>query len=338
MPNIDSPQEIVKEIRITRCPVPTAASLALDLGLLDQELEKSGFTAAELTRDARQALPDAHFNHTLPFLVREGGNIPALWARSTGSDTRLIGLSWVDEYQAILTLPDSDLQEPGDLRGRRIGIPRHRYLEIDFRAAQALRGFHNALSLANLTLDDVNITHLEAVREGRRDSWNTEIEALQRREIDAVFVKGATGLEAARTVGLKEVIELGFHPDPLVRVNNGVPRTVTVDTALTEQEHIVEQILTSLLRAADWSKDHPEDFIRVVTKETGASSEYVASAYRNISLRPSLREEYLTALDAQSRFLFEHGFLPNPVNVWDWILPEPLAAAEQNIAKGVSLT
>ncbi|MGG4093551.1 ABC transporter substrate-binding protein [Paenibacillus lautus] len=338
MPNIDNTQEIVKEIRITRCPVPTAASLALDLGLLHQELEKSGCTAAELTRDANHALPHAHFNHTLPFLVREGGNIPALWARSTGSDTRLIGLSWVDEYQAILTLPDSDIQEPGNLRGKRIGIPRHRYLEIDFRAAQALRGFHNALSLANLTLDDVSIVHLEAFPEGRRDSWNTEIEALQRREIDAVFVKGATGLEAARTVAVKEVIELGFHPDPLVRVNNGVPRTVTVDTALTEQEHVVEQILTSLLRAADWSKDHPNDFIRVVTKETGASSEYVAAAYRNISLRPALREDYLTALDAQSRFLFEHGFIPNPVNVWDWSLPEPLAAAEQNITKGVSLT
>jgi hypothetical protein len=125
--------------------------LALDLGLLHQDLKKSGCTAAELTRDANHALPDAHFNHTLPFLVREGGNIPALWARSTGSDTRLIGLSWVDEYQAILTLPDSDIQEPGDLRGKQIGIPRHRYLEIDFRAAQAFRGFHNALSLANLT-------------------------------------------------------------------------------------------------------------------------------------------------------------------------------------------
>ena len=53
------------------------------------------------------------------------------------------------------------------------------------------------------------------------------------------------------------MIELGFHPDPLVRVNNGVPRTVTVDTALTEQEHVVEQILTSLLRAAGGPKIIP---------------------------------------------------------------------------------
>ena len=72
MPTIDNPQEIVKEIRITR-PVPTATSLALDLGLLQQELEKSGCTTAELTRNANHALPHAHFNHTLPFLVREGG-------------------------------------------------------------------------------------------------------------------------------------------------------------------------------------------------------------------------------------------------------------------------
>ncbi|MED1471813.1 ABC transporter substrate-binding protein [Bacillus salipaludis] len=337
MTNFQNQQEVVKEITITRCPVPTAASLALDLGLLNQELGKSGCVPSELTKAKNLPLHHAHFNHSIPFLVREGGNIPALWARSTGKDTRLVGLSWVDEYQAILTLPDSNILGPSDLHGRRIGIPRHRYLEIDFRAAQALRGFHNALSLVNYTLDDVKIVDLEGINEGRRDTWNTEMEALHRREVDAIFVKGATGLQIARTAGTKEVIELGFHPNPLVRVNNGVPRTVTVDTALTKQTNIVEHILTSLLRAADWSEKHPDDFIRVVTNETGASSEYVGAAYRNISLRPKLSEDYLNALDAQCRFLLEHGFLPNSVNVWEWSLSEPLIAAEKNVNKGVSI-
>ncbi|HXZ09102.1 MAG TPA: ABC transporter substrate-binding protein, partial [Paraburkholderia sp.] len=46
----------------------------------------------------------SHFTHSQPWSFRQGGNIPALWARSQGSDTRLIGLSWVDEFQALITL------------------------------------------------------------------------------------------------------------------------------------------------------------------------------------------------------------------------------------------
>src|SRR4051812_46033505 len=182
-------QITVKNISVTRCPVPTASSLAFDRGLLHKELEKIGILAVDLNQKRDIPLHKAHFNHSMPYLVREGGNIPALWARSTGRDTRLVALSWVDEYQAILTLPNSGIFKPADLSGRRIGIPRHRYLEMDFRAAQALRGVQNALGLVGLTLEDVELVNLEAPNEGRRDTWKTEADALQSRKVDAIFVK-----------------------------------------------------------------------------------------------------------------------------------------------------
>ncbi|MGG3799951.1 ABC transporter substrate-binding protein [Metabacillus fastidiosus] len=332
-----TPKTTIERISVTRCPVPTASSVAFDRGLLHKELEKIGLLAGELNKDRNVALHNAHFDHSLPFLVREGGNIPALWARSTGRETRLIALSWVDEYQAILSLPNSGIVTPADLRGRRLGIPRHNYLEIDFRAAQALRGVHNALSLAGLTLDDVELVDLEAPIEDRRDTWTTETNALRSGEVDAVFVKGATGLEAARSFEVREVIELGFHPDPFVRVNNGIPRTVTVDAELTKHSSVVEHILTALLRAADWAENNRDDFTRVIAAETGASPEYVEAAYRNGSLRPTLDGERLAALDAQRKFLLEQGFLAGDVNVWDWAFPGPLAAAEHNFNKGVSI-
>ena len=181
------------------------------------------------------------------------------------------------------------------MSGRRIGIPRHRYLEIDFRAAQALRGVHNALGLAGLALEDVELIDLEAPNEGSRDTWKTETDALQSRKVDAIFVKGATGLQAARSFAVREVVELGFHPDPYVRVNNGIPRTVTVDAELTKHPSVIDHILTALHQAAEWAMNHRDDFTRVITKETGASPQFVEAAYRG-SLRPTLQEDYLQLL------------------------------------------
>ncbi|MFJ7855960.1 ABC transporter substrate-binding protein [Peribacillus frigoritolerans] len=307
-----------KELIVTRCPVPTATSLALDLGILNKELQKSNYQATELTNIENADLHRAHFNHVLPFLVREGGNIPALWARSAGEKTKLIGLSWVDEYQAVITLSGSALDHPLALRGRKIGIPRHRYLEIDFRAAQALRGVSNALSLARLTFDDVTLVDLEATNVERKDSWNREIEALQNGEVDAVFVKGATGLQVVRELGLQEIVELGFHPDPLVRVNNGIPRTLTIDAALAKEKEILHHLLDSLTQAAEWAESKPEDFIRVITLETGADSQYVKEAYRIRKLGPTLEKEFLHALASQAEFLYKQGILPKPVDIFDW--------------------
>jgi len=57
---------------------------------------------------------------------------------------------------------------------------------------------------------------------------------LLRREVDAVFLKGAYGAQAAHDFGLVTVIDTGSHPDPLIRSNNGTPRTLTVDANLIE--------------------------------------------------------------------------------------------------------
>jgi ABC-type nitrate/sulfonate/bicarbonate transport system substrate-binding protein len=327
---------------ITRCPVPTASSIAFDQGLLAGELAVHGLRAASLQDEPDPALRRAHFDHALTGLVREGGNIPALWARSTGRETRLVALTWADEYQAVLARPHNTIAEPADLRGLRLGVPRHADQQIDFRAAMALHGFESALGLASLTLDDVVLVDLHAPpREARwsvsgagtpHGQWDLEAEALLRGDVDAIYVKGAPGVEIARTIGAREVVDLGFDPDPLVRVNNGTPRTVTVDAALLEREGAVESVLTALLRAADWAAAHRADLDRVLASETGAAGHGIARAYRDAPLHPDLSDAWLDALDAQRAFLARHGFLAGDVDVRAWVEPAPLAVARALVA------
>ena len=78
----------------TRCPVPTASSLAIAQGWLDEEFAPDGITVASLRSSADRAVRESHFDHSQAASFRQGGNIPPIWTRSRGADVRLIGLSW----------------------------------------------------------------------------------------------------------------------------------------------------------------------------------------------------------------------------------------------------
>ena len=134
----------------TRCPVPTGLGIALQQGWLEAALRADGTSLRSLRESDQEAVRESHFDHTLQNSVRHGGNIPALWARAAGRETRVIGLSWSDETQLILTLPGSGILTVRDLKGRRFGLPLWAKAQIDFARAQALRGLENALSLEGL--------------------------------------------------------------------------------------------------------------------------------------------------------------------------------------------
>ena len=90
----------------TRCPVPTALGIAVQNGWLDDAIRGQGGKVESLRESNDQAVRESHFNHTLKNSVRHGGNIPAIGAKALGRDTRVIGLSWADEVQLILTGPE----------------------------------------------------------------------------------------------------------------------------------------------------------------------------------------------------------------------------------------
>jgi ABC-type nitrate/sulfonate/bicarbonate transport system substrate-binding protein len=329
---------------ITRCPVPTASSIAFDRGLLEADLRDFEIEVNSLQDQPDAELRDAHFHHGLTGLIREGGNVPALWARSAGADTRLVALTWVDEYQAILTL-DPALDEPAKLAGKRLGVPRHRGSVIDFWAAMALRGFDAALGLAGLSLDDAELVDLETDRNetgwgpgarAPRGTWDLELEGLRDGTVDAVYVKGAPGVAAARPAEVHEVVEFGSHPDPSVRVNNGTPRTITVAAELLEVEGLVARFLATLLTAADWASANGDDLARVLAAETGGDVEGVRDAYGAARLHPDLRDDWLDALDQERRFLLGQGLQDSDFEIASWVDPGPIAEARELIASARS--
>ncbi|MGK8524330.1 ABC transporter substrate-binding protein [Nocardia asteroides] len=330
----------------TRCPVPTASGLAHRLGWLGETATRAGLAFGVL-QDAGPELAGHHFLHDLSGLIREGGNVPALAARAQGSPTRLIGLTWIDEAQAILVGPDSTVGGPAELAGLRIGVPAWAQDQArSFPRAMALHGFANALRLGGHTLADVRVVELGAERDpqvrtevqANRRAVTWGVEELLRGEVDAIYVKGARAQEVAREHGLRVAVDLDATDAKRSRVNNGTPRPITVHANLLEaRPEVVVEFLAQSLRAADWAAGDLSGVREVLQRETLSGPEGVVAAYGDNfhrDLHPSLSDERIELIGVQKHFLYTHGFLGADFDLDSWVAHEPLAHARELVASG----
>jgi ABC-type nitrate/sulfonate/bicarbonate transport system substrate-binding protein len=330
-------------ISFARSPVPTPLGIAVHLGWLSGENSSDGVAIKSL-HELRPG-ERTHSEYTLRNSLRQGGSVPAIWARGCGAPTRVIGLSWVDESQLLITRHDAGISSVRDLRGRRIGLPSRPYELIDIFRATALRGVLNVLKSEGLPLDAVQLVDIEAARVPVADPdhspgadaralapmlWNdyaAECAALLRGEVDAIYVKGAQGLEAAHLIRARTIIDIGFHPDPLLRNNNGTPRPLTVNANVLDQHpELVAGFLHLVAQAGDWARTHPEETVSYVSQETASPAAWVRLAYGDRlhqHLGIDLNPQSINALATFKDFLLEWGFLQQDFDVWDWIDATP---------------
>lgn len=308
-----------------RSPVPTPLSIAVHLGWLNGEPSADGVAIRSLRTRQPTGTATQQLEYMLANTFRQGSSAPALWARARGADTRVIGLTWTDEAQQIITLPGSRIHSTADLRGRRIAIPRCDADQLDMFRATALRGVLNALSLEGLGEHDVTLVEVE--RDLRR-LYLAEAHALLAGQVDAIYVRGSSGLEIALMLNAWVVADTGFHPDPAIRNNNGTPRPLTVSGAtLREFPDIVSGFLQLVVDAGHWAASHPLETISYIANETGSAPQLVRAAYGpqlHQTLRVDLAPASLAALASFNDFLLARGFLDNSVDIDEWVDHRPL--------------
>jgi ABC-type nitrate/sulfonate/bicarbonate transport system substrate-binding protein len=327
----------------TRCPLPTGSGIAAELGWFDDEFAPDGIEVLSLSASTSRDVRESHFDHSQENSFREGGNTPPIWSRSRGADTRLIGATWVDQYQAIVALPESGIRTPSDLAGTRIGVSRHVNDQIDFMRGKSLRAVLTAIELAGLTRDAVELVDLPEAETYLGDEdvspsgtlWSAKLQqailraevfALVRGEVDAISVNGAGGAALNALLGSVQVIDLGAHPDPDVRISNGTPIVFTASGELVrERPDLVRRYLDTVRRAAGWAQENRSRALQIIARELGDAEEWVEIAYGEslyTSLEPSLSHEMLTAIENQKKFLLAHGFIAHDFDVREWAAPE----------------
>jgi len=329
-----------KTLWYTRYPHPSPLGLAAQLGWFLDEFAEDGISVFTLQETSDPHLIKSHLDHHLTSAFRQGGSVPAIWARSLGADTRIIGFNWVDEFQAILCLPGSGIVTPADLRGRRAALPRSAG-PIDWRRAETLRGFAVALGSVGLDIEapcfvDVFVPGTApsgAAGPARHVGYDRVVEALAGGEVDAIYVKGSRGFESMHLAGAQVVFDARTQADPQARVNHGTPRPITVDASfLREHPDVVARFLTRVVAVGDWASQHPDETILYVSRETRSAERWVRGAYG-----PDLHHQQRTvintactdALRTFKSFLLAQGFIREDFPIEEWIDPAPLAAATE---------
>ncbi len=330
----------IDTIWYTRCTVPTPLSIALQLGWVEQEFSRDGIAIRSLLESSKPTNFNSNYDHNLPNLFRQGGSVPPIWVRSNGQQTKVIGLTWTDEFQSIISLPNSGINTLKDIKGRRVGIPKHEY-PVDHNRASALRAFQVALNTIGLTLNDVELIDLPDsayvhVSDGHaRHSYVSEVYALVRDEVDVVYVKDVRGAEVSNLLGANVVFDLGFHPDPFIRISNCSPRPLTVNADTIEKHpDIVSRLLRQVARAGQWAQKHPDETVTLISRETGWSEYWVrrvfgADVHKN--LRIGLTAESINGISVFKDFLFENGFLKENFDINSWIDPSPLDSIKAEV-------
>jgi ABC-type nitrate/sulfonate/bicarbonate transport system substrate-binding protein len=344
------------EIWFTRCPVPTATGLAYKLGWLGDAFADEQIPVKTL-QESGPELGRHHYDHRLPTLIREGGNMLSIAARAQGEPTRLVGLTWIEEAQVILVRADSGIASAADLKGKRLALPAWTAHDLpshqrgsSITRGMSLHGYKGALASAGLTFDDVEVVEvggtIENIGGSRAGDGNPgrdrldriwAIDALAEGKVDAVYVKGASALDGAREAGVVIGIDLDQLPDRRFRVNNGTPRPITVHQDLIDNhfDYLV-RFLAATLRAADWAADHVDEVRAILQTETRGSAQSVVEAYGaefHRTLHPTLDAERLELFRLQKKFLLIHGFLDADFDLDGWVDPAPLAAAYELVAK-----
>lgn len=337
--------EKVDTIWFTRCPVPTATGLAYKLGWLDEEFKSDGI-AIKTLQEVGGELARHHYDHELNTLIREGGNLLAIPAKAQGAPTRLVGLTWIDEAQSILVRPDSTIRKPEDLKGKRLALPAFRTDDLannrrgrSIARGMSLAGYKGVLASVGLTLDDIHLVEVTSERPGaNRENLGSlwgGLEPLLNGDVDAIYVKGASSVDAARQNGAVVGIDLDKLPDRRFRVNNGTPRPITVHEDLLENHFdLLVRFLYQTLRAADWAKTHLSGVQEILQGEARASSEGVAAAYRDgfhQTLAPDLSVERVELFRQQKNFQLIHGFLDRDFDYDAWIDRRPLEEARRRL-------
>ena len=353
----------------TICPVLVASHVAVHKGWLEKELRRAGGSLKYLWSLAEDNWL-SHFNHTLPNQFRDGGNIPAIHARSEGKRTKLIGLTWSTDGGQLLVRADLEglfntrgqhglcLIGHGDWNDALDGLyKRGKSDRGDFWRATAERGILLSLDLDGLTPADVEIVDLrvdgpeqsfvspvanpaqrfKATDTGPGSHYGTEIDALLQGKVDAIYANRGRAHLFQRDGKVKAINDLGQHPDWTLQVANS-PYTITVSEEFADGHRpIVVAYLRAVLKAGKWIQENrreaAEIFGEIVPHWT--SQAVLRSSIAKQKFVPNLSARNLAGVEVEKRFLLERGYIRSDFNVAEWADPtflEEALASERSLA------
>jgi ABC-type nitrate/sulfonate/bicarbonate transport system substrate-binding protein len=321
----------VDTIWYSRCPAPTAASIAIRQGWLDAEFAPDGIAIRSLADAPDERLRLAPYSHDHPALFRFGGYVPPLIAQSRGADLKVIGMNWHDRVSGIYALPETGLRCGADLKGRRIALPVRRNDGMDWWRATVLAGIEQVRHATGLADGDITIVPIQIDRTYFADAttsaiahqslWGArsqfavqreEIAALYRGEVDAIYSDAALAAVLQATTGAVPVELFRGHEDDSDG-GFGHPIVLTVSARLlAERPDLVDRWVARLLAAQSWVRDNISEARRIFANDTGLPEALLDQGYSarlTEQVDVSLAANRIALLERKTDHLLRQGFL-----------------------------
>lgn len=332
----------------TRCPAPTAATIAIRNGWFDAEFAADGIAVRSLAASADPEVQLSHYRHSQPNSFRFGGYVPPLIARGRGADVQCIGIAWHDRLHGVFALPESGIRCAADLKGRRLALPVRLNDDIDWWRASVLGGVKALVASGLIGPRDLRLVEVPIARPYAADAtpgtargqslWGAtsqfavqreEVAALLRGEVDLLYSDGALTAILQATTGARPVVRLPGNEEDASGF--GTPCLLTVSGGLLrERPDLVARWVARLLDARAWALAHPDETRRWFARETGLPEDFLPLAYSprlaeqaDLSLAPNR----VALLRARYDHLLSLGLIDRPFDIDGFIDPGPLAEA-----------
>ena len=332
----------------TRCPAPTAATIAIRNGWLDDEFSPDGIAVRSLASSTDREVHLSHYRHTQPNSFRFGGYVPPLVSRGRGADVRCIGISWHDRVHAIYALPGTGIDKATDLAGKRLAVPVRINDDVDWWRASVLGGYDALFATGLITRDQVELVEVRVTRPYMEDAvtgntagqslWGAtsqfavqrdEVAALLRGEVDAIYSDGALTAILAGTTGARPVLRLRGNEDD--SDGFGTPCLLTVSRGLlADRPDLVSRWVARLLPARGWAIEHADEVTRLFARETGLPEEFLPLAYSprlGAQADVSLTQNRRALVKAKYEHLLALGLIDEPYDIEAFFDPGPLTSA-----------
>ncbi|HBS60001.1 MAG TPA: hypothetical protein DEA44_12110 [Firmicutes bacterium] len=269
-----------QEKRVIRIGYQASSSLTIlakAKGFFEEEFSKDGTAVDYNLFLAGPPMNEALAGDRLD--IANLGPLPALSARATGIDVKAVGRAYSDDfYYGVLIRPDSAVNSVKDLKGKKVAMQVGSGAHLFFMLLLQQNG---------LTNSDVNIVNMPT---------SDHKTALETGNVDAV----ATWQPFVANIELAKA-------GKVLATSQNVIRTVGVYLARNEfgqkNPDLIERFLKVHQKAADYLKNHPDEALALIAKESKIPVEALAKSIKTIDWDLQFTDADLQTLTQTKNFL-----------------------------------